>query len=218
MNISDNSLKEQLKNVYFLSGGAYGGKTTMAKLIEKKYGFVRFRRGDHSDEYAAMADPKFQPTLSANRSRHMDWHGYFSQPPRQYAKYLDDGLNEETGFAIVDLIKLSQGQKVIADVAISPTILNQITEPSRVVLLFAPEEMTRKHYFDREDKQDIYQLIKSFPDGNELLQNVIEAMHYDAAAKRKSYYDSGFYCIERREDDTIEKTLKKIEKHFGLSK
>ena len=35
MNISDNILKEQLKNVYFLSGGAYGGKTTMAKLIEK---------------------------------------------------------------------------------------------------------------------------------------------------------------------------------------
>lgn len=218
MNISDNILKAQLKNVYFLSGGAYGGKTTMAKLIEKKYGFVRFRQGDHSVEYAALADPEFQPTLSENRSRNIDWHEYFSQPPRQYAKYLEDGIEEETDFAIVDLIKLSEDQKVIADVGFSPEALKRISDPSRVILLFAPEEMTRKHYFDREDKQDIYQLIKSFPDGNELFQNVIEALHYNAASVRQSYYDSGFYCIERCEDDTIERTLEKIEKHFGFLK
>lgn len=217
MNISDNILKEHLKNVYFLSGGAYGGKTTMSKLIEEKYGFVRFRQGDHSDEYTAMADSEFQPALSANRTRNMDWHRYFSQPSQQYSGYLGDCLNEETEFAVVDLIMLSRNQKVIADVAFVPEVLKKISEPSRVVLLFAPEEMTRRHYFDRDDKQDVYQLIKSFPDADELLHNVIEAIHYNSASERKSYYDSGFYCIERREDDTIENTLKKIERHFGLS-
>ena len=120
----------------------------------------------------------------------MSWHGYFSQPPRQYAKVLGDSLKEETGFAIVDLIKLSQDQMVIADVGISPEVLRKIFEPSRVICLFAPEEMTRKHYFDRKDKQDIYQLVT-------------------AAGERQSYYDSGFYCIEHRKDDTIERTLKK---------
>ncbi len=40
MKISDNIIKEQLKNVYFLCGGAYGGKTTMANLLEEKYGFI----------------------------------------------------------------------------------------------------------------------------------------------------------------------------------
>lgn len=214
MNISDNILKEQLKNVYFLSGGGYGGKTTMAKLIEKKYGFVRYREGDHSDAYTAIARPEFQPALSADRSR--DWHDYFSRPPAQYSKRLRDGLREEAEFAIIDLIKLSQNQKVIADVGISPDILRRISDDSRVVLLFAPEEMTRKHYFDRADKQEVFQFILSFPDGNELLQNVIEALHYDAEEVRKSYYDSGFYCIERREDDTIERTLEKIERHFHL--
>ena len=69
----------------------------------------------------------------------------------------ETAYKEETGFAIVDLIKLSQNQKVIADVGISPEVLKKISEPSRVILLFAPEEMTRKQYFDRKDKQDIYQ-------------------------------------------------------------
>lgn len=214
MNISDNILKEQLKNVYFLSGGAYGGKTTMAKLIEKKYGFVRYRQGDHYDEHLAFARREFQPSMCIDRG---DWHEFFARSPKQYSQWLRDGMTEQSEFAIIDLIKLSHDQKVIADVGIAPDILRRISDDPRVILLFAPEEMTRKHYFDREDKQDVYQLILSFPDGEELLQNVVEALHYDAEEVRKSYYNSGFYCIERREDDTIERTLAKIEKHFHLA-
>ena len=87
----------------------------------------------------------------------MDWHGYFHSRPGNMRNVWETAYKEETGFAIVDLIKLSQNQKVIADVGISPEVLKKISEPSRVILLFAPEEMTRKHYFDRKDKQDIYQ-------------------------------------------------------------
>lgn len=36
MNISDNVLKGRLKNVFFLRGKAYGGKTTMAKRLTKR--------------------------------------------------------------------------------------------------------------------------------------------------------------------------------------
>lgn len=216
MNISNNIIKEQLKNVFFLSGGGYGGKTTMAKLIEEKYGFIRFRQGDHYDEYAKIAQSEFQPAISIDRSK--DGHGFFSQPPEQYDKWLQDGIYEEAEFAIIDLIKLSQNKKVIADVSIPPSILQDISDKSRVILLFAPEEMTRKHYFDRDDKQEVFQFIKSFSNGDELLQNTINALHYNSEAKRQSYYDSGFYCIERSENDTVEKTFKAIESYFKLSK
>lgn len=50
MKIANNIIKEHLKNVYFLCGGAYGGKTTMARLLEEKHGFIRYRQGDHYDE------------------------------------------------------------------------------------------------------------------------------------------------------------------------
>ena len=214
MNISDNILKEQLKNVYFLSGGAYGGKTTMAKLIEEKYGFVRYRQGDHYDDHLTFAKSEFQPAMCIDRT---NWYEFFARPPKQYSQWLRDSMNEQSEFAIIDLIKLSQNQKVIADVGISPDMLRRISDDSRVILLFAPEEMTRQYYFNREDKQDVYQLIMSFPDGDKLLKNVEEALHFDSAEVRQSYYDSGFYCIERREDDTIQKTLEKIEKHFNLA-
>ncbi len=214
MKISDNIIKEQLKNVYFLSGGAYGGKTTMAKLIEQKYGIYRYRQGDNFDRFAAIAIPEFQPCISLDRSQ--DWHGFFSQKPSKYAAWMQAELEEEAEFVIMDLIKLSQNRKVIADVIIPVDILKRITNPNQVMLLFAPEEMRRKHYFDRADKNEVYQFIMSFPDGKQLLNNVIEALVYDGAERRKELINSGFSYIERTDHDTIENTLSVIEKHFGL--
>ena len=214
MNISDNIIKEKLKNVYFLTGGAYGGKTTMAKLIEKKYGMLRYREGDHWHRYASIATPEYQPAMSMDRAS--DWHGYFAQPPKQYAQWLTDSAREQAEFAIMDLIHLSKKGNVIADTNIPVDILRKITDYDHVVILFAPEEMTRKHYFDRADKDEVFQLIMSFPDGEALLHNVVEALHHDVDSRIQEYKDSGFLYLERKDDDTIERTLKKIEQHFGL--
>lgn len=214
MNISNNIIKEQLKNVYFLTGGAYGGKTTIAKLIEKKYGMLRYREGDHWDRFVSIATPKNQPAMSMDRTS--NWHGFFAQHPRHYAKWLADSTREEAEFAIMDLVHLSKRGAVIADTNIPVDILRDITDYDHVVVLFAPEEMTRKHYFDREDKDDVFQLIMSFPDGEALFNNVVEALHYDVDSRIREYKNSGFLYIERKDDDTIEKTLKRIEQHFGF--
>lgn len=214
MNIPDNILREQLKNVYFLTGGAYGGKTTMARLIEQKYGMLRYREGDHWGRFASIATPSYQPAMSLDRAA--DWHGYFAQPPRQYAKWLADSAREQAEFAIIDLIRLAKDGPVIADTNIPVDILRGIADFNRVAVLFAPEEMTRRHYFDRADKDDVFQAIMSFPDGDALLSNVIEALHYDIDARIQEFKDSGFLCIERRDDDTIERTLQRLERHFGL--
>ncbi|MBP5605834.1 MAG: hypothetical protein J6X60_09885 [Ruminiclostridium sp.] len=83
-------------------------------------------------------------------------------------------------------------------------------------MLFAPDEMKRKHYFDRADKDEVYQFIRSFPDGEELLKNVNEALNIDNEAERYRFMNSGFKYLERSETDTTEKTPAVIEEHFGL--
>ena len=214
MKIANNIIKEHLKNVFFLCGGAYGGKTTMAKLLEEKYGFIRYRQGDHSDEYAMLATKDEQPAMSIDRGA--DWHGYFSQPPRQYADWMQAELREEAEFTIADLLRLPSDKKVIVDGIIPLDILSEISDYNHVFLLFSPDEMKRKHYFDRADKDEIYQFILSFPDGQELLNNVIEALNMDNETERQKFINSGFAYKEREETDTIEGTLNILEKHFGL--
>ena len=214
MKVADNIIRDKLKNVYFLSGGAYGGKTTMAKLIEEKHGFIRYRQGDHYDEYKEISNTEEQPVMSRDRSA--DWHGYFSQPAREYADSLRAGLYEEAGFVVADLLAMPKDRKVIVDCIIPVDILKEISDLAHVFLLFAPDEMKRKHYFDRADKDELFRFILSLPDGKELLRNVNEALNLDNEAERESFIRSGFAYKERSENDTPEDTLRRIEEHFGL--
>lgn len=39
-------------------------KTTMARLLEEKHGFIRYRQGDHYDEYVSVASEKEQPAIT----------------------------------------------------------------------------------------------------------------------------------------------------------
>ena len=156
MKIANNIIKEHLKNVYFLCGGAYGGKTTMAEL------------------------------------------------------------REEAEFTVADLLSMPKDKKIIVDGIIPIDMLKEISDYEHVFLLFAPDEMKRKHYFDRADKDEVYQFILSFPDGQELLRNVIEALNIDNESERHKIVESGFKYLERKEGDTLENTLKIIEEHFIL--
>lgn len=40
MNISNNILKHYLKNVYFITGTAYAGKSTTVKMLSEKYDMI----------------------------------------------------------------------------------------------------------------------------------------------------------------------------------
>ena len=161
-----------------------------------------------------MANTVEQPVMSLDRSS--DWHGFFAQPPRQYADWMQAELREEAEFTIADLLRIPADKKVIVDGIIPIDILKEISDYKHVFLLFAPDEMKRKHYFDRADKEEIYQFILSFPDGEELLKNVVQALNIDNASERQKFIESGFRYLERSDYDTIEHTLGIIEQHFEL--
>ena len=212
MNIADNILKHHLKNVLFVSGTAYGGKTTMTKLIEEKYGFLRYRESTKFDEHRAYANKHYQPAMCYERG---DWQSFFNRPAEEYAKWLKDGIAEEAEMAIIDMIKLSQDQRVIADVHIPLEYLKFIAEYHQVVLLIAEPEMIVENFFNREDKQDMYECIMSTPHPQETLENVKKALKA-SAIPLEEFHRSGFKCIIRDDDRSIEQTFHEIEEHFHL--
>lgn len=120
--------------------------------------------------------------------------------------------------AIIDLIKLSQNQRVVADVMIPIDILKDIAEYNQVVLLFAPVKMNREHYFDREDKKMILDHIMTMPNPEKTLENVLNAFIYRGEEEIETYKNSGFKYIERSETPNVDETLEQIEKHFCFLK
>ena len=54
MDYLDNYTKEDFKNVYFITGTATGGKTTISKLLAQKYNFVRYDVDEEFDRHKIL--------------------------------------------------------------------------------------------------------------------------------------------------------------------
>jgi hypothetical protein len=213
MHIADNILKHHLKNVLFISGTAYGGKTTMARLLEEKHGLLRYSEEEYWDEHRACADPDDQPAMCYQRR---DWESFFNRPPDQYAAWLRASIAEKAEMELVDLITLSQDRTIVADVLFPLELLRRVADYHQVILLVAPVEMLVEEFFQRDDKQAMLECILSTSDPQRTLANVKETLRKEALPV-EAFRGSGFKCLVRDGKTSVEETFREVERHFGLA-
>jgi len=220
MHIAENILKRSLENVYFFTDMACGGKTTMARALCEKHGFIHFNDNWHEDnfkEWLSICDEKYQPN-SVKRNDITDWETYFG---RTVSEFLADkkfnGADEYLEFSIIELIKLSQQNKVVADVWIEDTeLLTQISDCGRIVCLLAPPELIIRDYYGRDDHREFYECIMRLSEPEKKIETQNKLFRIDT---EKIYADAkkyGLFTVERGDCSTVEGTLKLIEAHLGL--
>ena len=61
MKIENNILRHCLKNVYFITGTAYAGKSTMVKMLAERYDMIFCGENYHSAVSDVVAAPDVQP-------------------------------------------------------------------------------------------------------------------------------------------------------------
>ena len=220
MNISENILKHSLRNVYFLTGTACGGKTSASRKLSKKYGFIHFNDNWHEDSFKvwqSIIDEKYQKKAS-KRQAVTNWEAYFSRSVEEFLAAGDyNGYIEYLEYAIIELVKLSQKNKVVADVSVPMELLIEISDYSRIACLLAtPEMVTCENYGKREDHREFLECILSLKEPekkiatqNELFRIGVEKI-YEDVRKYNLFY------IVRTEESTVENTLNELEKHFNL--
>jgi len=222
MNIANNILKNSLKNVYFLTGTACGGKTTMAKELSKKYGFVHFNDNWHEDnfkQWQSIIDEKYQKAAS-QRETVTDWEAWFGRSVEEFLADQDkynDG-DEYLEFAVIELIKLSQNNKVIADICASFELLAELTDYNHIACLLAPAEMIIRDYYDRADHKEFIECIMSLKEPKKKLETQNELFRIGAQKAFDDVKKHNLFSIVRSDESTIEGTLKLLEKHFNLTK
>ena len=227
MNIANNILKYGLQNVYFLAGTALAGKTTMSKILVEKHGFVWFdenHRGEPFKKWESICDEKYQP-LQAERDRRYnkegayDWDAHYNRTAEEIIaeRPKRDNGDEFTEFAIIELIKLSQNNKVITDIFAPLELLVEITEYNRIAcLLTAPHLVTVENYGSRDDHSDYYEWIKSLNESEKKIAKENEVFKIDTERTIEKVKKYSLFNIIRNEESTIEKTLKLLEGHFNL--
>lgn len=220
MKIENNIIKYYLKNVYFITGTAYAGKSTTVKMLSERYDMIFCGENYHSAVSDIVATPEAQPDISYINNL-TDWKEFVTRTPEEYERWIYSVGKEAAEFEVAELIALSQNKKVIVDTNIPVDILKEISDYNHVAVMLSPQSMSVERFFDREDpdKQFLLSVIDSCEEPETVMKNYRQGLarinsqeHYD------EYANSGFFTVVREDngEDTREKVCDIIAKHFGL--
>ena len=208
MKIENNILKHYLKNVYFITGTAYAGKSTTVKMLAERYDMVFCGENYHSKVSDAVATPDAQPDICFLKTL-TDWKEFVTRTPEEYERWIYSTSKEAAEFEVAELISISQDRKVIVDTNIPVGILKEISNYNHVAVMLSPLSMSVDRFFDRSDpeKQFLLNVIESCEDSKTVMENYRRGLelingqkHYD------EYTNSGFFTVVRQDTqkDTIE--------------
>lgn len=220
MKIENNILKYYLRNVYFITGTAYAGKSTMVKMLSEKYDMVFCGENYFTEVTDIVADPALQPDLCYIKNLN-DFKEFVTRSPEEYERWIYGTGREAAGFEIAELISLSRDKKVIVDTNIPLDILKEISDYHHVAVMLSPQSMSVERFFDRNDpeKQFILSVIESCENSGEVMENYRKGL---ARINSKEHYEeflnSGFFTLVREDNgkDTREEVCKRLAEHFGL--
>jgi len=227
MNIANNILKHSLQNVYFLTGTALAGKTTMTKVLAEKYGYIIFNENYNEEPFKlfeSICEEKYQPQKIKRDNRHKkqekyDWDAHFNRSAEEIiADRPEYGLNDEyMEFVIIELIKLSQNNKVIADVSAPIKLLIELSDYNRIACLLAsPELVTTINYGSRDDHKSYLAWIKSLNEPEKKIAKQDEIFKIDVEKTYEEVRRFNLFNIIRTTESTVDNTLRLLEHHFNF--
>jgi cytidylate kinase len=218
--IESNILRYYLRNVYFINGTAYAGKSTMVAMLAEKYDMVHCGENYHAKNCDKFVTPEHQPNIGYFQTK-KDWQEFINRTPDEYARWIVGSSREAAQIEIADLLRIPEGQKVIVDTNISLDVLREISDYHHIAIMLSPQSMSIDRFFDRDDaeKQFLLEQIQLAENPEKTMANFRECL---ARINSKECYDeflnSEFFTIIREDTsiDTRIETMNKLAEHFLL--
>jgi hypothetical protein len=220
MNISNNILKYYLRNVYFINGASFAGKSTMVKMLAERYGMIALGENYHLDAFPEPLWSRFEQPAMCFLPGIIGWEAWLNMTPEEHFRWIQAGTREATEIEVLECIhRAASGKKVIADTNIPPEVLREISDYNHVAIMTSLPEEANKRFFDREDpeKKMMLEQINKCKDPAATLAN------FNAWGEYKPPVDidwehTGFFTYKRTnyETDTREEVLAVLAGHFGL--
>ena len=212
-----------LRNVYFVIGTSYAGKSTLVKNLARKHDGLALEENYHDEKLPELDAAEF-PNLTYTRDLE-DWHEFIRRTPDEYVRWIHDVQIE---CEIVELRILEEllgkpemrDRKIFVDTNIRIETLHKISDTDHVLVMLSDPEIGIHRFFDRPDpeKQFLYRLMLEEPDPQAALDNYREIL--TRICSRESYEAmerSGFKVIYRDEDRNEEETVRLAEKLLNIT-
>ena len=220
MKIENNILKHYLRNVYFITGTAYAGKSTMVKMLSEKFDMICCAENFHTPISDIVAVPSVQPDLCYIKNL-TDWKDFVTRTPEEYERWIYSVGREAAEFEIAEILSIAKDRKVIVDTNIPLDILKEISDYHHVAVMLSTQSMSVERFFDRTDPEKLFLLsvIESCEDSERVMENYKKGLALiNSQARYDEYATSGFFTVVREdnEEDTRESVCGILAKHFKL--
>lgn len=220
MKIDDSIIKYCLKNVMFITGTAYAGKSTMVKMLAEKFNLISCGENYHFNLTSKIAKPELFPNVCYFETM-KDWQEFVNRSPEDYEKWIIESNLEIAEFEIAELIRISKDRRVIVDTNIPLEILKNIADYNQVAIMLSPQSMAVEQFFNRDDsdKKFIKSQIMKSQNPEKTMANYLEGIaKVNSKEQYDNYKNSGFFTVVRNniEVDTKMEVLKVLAKHFEL--
>ena len=210
----------QYKNVYFINGTAYAGKSTMVKMLAEKYHGIACEENYHNVRISDLDSNEF-PGLTYTRDLE-DWRDFIRRTPDEYEAWIKETTKECTVLELQILDELSnrnKNKKIFVDTNIPTDVLSEISDEDHVLIMLAEPEISVTRFFERPDreKQFLYQLLLQEEHPDEAMDNFRECLkRINSEEAFQHFMNSGFHVIIRDENRTIEETFSLVERALKL--
>lgn len=218
--ISDNIIRHYLRNVYFINGHSYAGKSTMVRMLAERYDMIHCGE-NYNDVFPREKLTRWkQPGLSYFETM-SGWQEWLNMTPEQHWNWTQQVAQECVEIEIMELAqRAAGGKKVIVDTNIPPEVLRVISDYDHVaIMLCDPPDICATRFFDRDDpdKKFMMDQIRKSPDPEATLRNFNSWALYHPPVEI-DWQHTGFYTYTRSdfEHDTREEVLSALAEHFHL--
>lgn len=219
--ISDNIVRHYLRNVYFINGHSYAGKSTMVKMLAERYDMVPCGE-NYNDVFPREKLSRWKQPGLCYFDTMSGWQEWLSMTPEQHWNWTDNVARECVEIEVLELVhRAAGGKKVIVDTNIPVDVLRAISDYDHVaIMLCDPPDVCATRFFDRDDpdKKFMMDQIKLSPDPEATLKNFNSWALYHPPMET-DWQHTGFFTLTRSdfEHDTREEVLAALAKHFRLT-
>jgi hypothetical protein len=207
-------------NVYFISGTAYAGKSTLVKSLAEAFDGIACEENYHNDLLPELDAAEF-PHVTYTRDLE-DWHDFIRRTPDEYEAWIH-GASKECEILELRILEsvAKTGKPIFVDTNISLETLREISDETHVLILLADPEISVNRFFQRPDreKQFLYRLMLEEPDPEASLENFRRCLsRINSPEVYNRFLHSGFPVILRDESRTIAQTRNLASRLLGLTR
>lgn len=221
MEISNNIIRHYLKNVYFINGTAYAGKSTMCAMLAERFGLIHCEENYGLDEMLSVVTQDEQPHMNWFKTK-KDWQAYLNLSPEDFEIWYEANCREIAEFEVAHLLRLAGRGPIIVDTNIPCDLLRQIAGYHQVAIMLSPQAMSVDRFFDRPDadKQFLLSEIRKSSDPEHTMENFRGCIaRVNSRERYEAWQNSGFFTLVREDEqaDTREETCARLAAHFGFT-